>query len=86
MKDVQTNKEILNVEGAWFETSRLTLRRDPESLLARLFTTEFSVVPQGKSIFIDRDPSHFKIILYYLRFYCEINPGVLPKEMKYLLE
>ena len=62
LKDIQSNKVILNVGGTRFETSRLTLRKDPESLLVRLFTTESSVVPQGNSIFIDRDASHFKLI------------------------
>lgn len=86
LKDVQSNKVILNVGGARFETSRLTLRKDPESLLARLFTTESSVVPQGNSIFIDRDPSHFKVILNYLRYDLNINAAVLPRERKYLIE
>ena len=86
LKDVQTNKVILNVGGARFETSRLTLRKDPESLLARLFTTESSVVPQGNSIFIDRDPSHFKVILNYLRYDLNFNAAVLPRERKYLIE
>ena len=86
LKDVQTNKVILNVGGARFETSRLTLRKDPESLLARLFTTESSVVPQGNSIFIDRDPSHFKVILNYLRYDLNFNTAVLPRERKYLIE
>ena len=86
LKQIQNNKVILNVGGARFETSRLTLRRDPESLLARLFTRESSVIPQGNTIFFDRDPSHFKIILNYLRYNLEINPALLPKERKYLLE
>ena len=86
LTDIQCNKVILNVGGARFETSRLTLRKDLESLLARLFTTESSVVPQGNSIFIDRDASHFKLILIYLRYDCQINQAILPRERKYLLK
>ena len=86
LRTIQSQKVILNVGGARFETSRLTLRRDPNSLLAKLFTTESSIIPQGNSVFIDRDASHFKIILNYLRYDLEINPAILPKERKYLLE
>ena len=61
LRTIQSQKVILNVGGARFETSRLTLRRDPNSLLAKLFTTESSIIPQGNSVFIDRDASHFKL-------------------------
>ena len=37
-------------------------------------------------MFLDRDASHFKIILNYLRYDLDINPAMLPKERKYLLE
>ena len=45
LKEIQSDKVILNIGGARFETRRLTLRKDPESLLAKLFTTESSVAP-----------------------------------------
>ena len=86
LKEIQADKVILNVGGARFETSRFTLRKDPESLLAQLFTTESSVAPQGNSILIDRDASHFKVILNYLRYNRDINAALLPRERKYLLE
>ena len=86
LKEIQNSRVILNVGGARFETSRPTLRNDPNSLFAKIFTTESSVVAQGNTIFFDRDPSHFKIILNYLRYNLEINPAVLPKERKYLVE
>ena len=86
LKEIQSDKVILNVGGARFETSRLTLRKDPESLLAKLFTTESSVAPRGNSVFIDRDASHFKVILNYLCYDLDINAAILPRERKYLLE
>ena len=76
LKKIQSNRVILNVGGARFETSRRTLRKDPNSLLAKLFTTEYSIIPQGHSIFIDRDASHFKVMLNYLRYGLEINPAI----------
>ena len=86
LRRMQSTKVILKVGGARFETSPLTLWRDPNSLLAKLFTTESSIIQQGNSVFIDRDASHFKTILNYLRYDLEINPAILPKERKYLLE
>ena len=83
LKKIQSNRVILNVRGARFETSRRTLRKDLNSLLAKLFMTEYSIIPQGNSIFTDRDASHFKVIFNYLRYGLEINPAILPKERKY---
>ena len=77
---------ILNVGGVRFETSRLTLTKDPESLLAKLFTKDSPIIPQGNSIFLDRDASHFRVILNYLRYDYDVNPALLPRERKYLLE
>ena len=83
---IQGNKVILNIGGARFETSIPTLQKDPESLLAKLFTSDSPIIPQGNSVFIDRDPSHFKVILNYLRCDLDLNPATLPKERKHLLE
>ena len=86
IRKIQGCKVVLNVGGARFETSILTLQKEPKSLLAKLFTKESSIIPQGNSIFLDRDASHFKVILNYLRYDGDINPAVLPKERRYLLE
>ena len=83
---IQGNKAILNIGGARFETSILTLQKDPKSLLAKLFTSDSPIIPQGNSVFIDRDPSHFKVILNYLRCDLDLNPATLPKERRHLLE
>ena len=83
---IQGNKVILNIGGARFETSIPTLQKDPESLLAKLFTSDSPIIPQGNSVFIDRDPSHFKVILNYLRCDLDLHPATLPKERKHLLE
>lgn len=87
LQRIQKNRIVLNIGGVRFETSRRTLQKDPHSLLAALVSEESTVQPQGSSIFIDRDPSHFKLILNYLRCDCNIAcSSLLPRERKYLLE
>ncbi|KAL0084037.1 hypothetical protein F4703DRAFT_1609279 [Phycomyces blakesleeanus] len=64
----QSEKVRLNVGGGIFETSLGTLRRDPDSLLATMFSGKHVLTPGGDgSYFIDRDPSHFRLVLNYLR-------------------
>jgi len=71
IKDIaqfQSEKVRLNVGGIHFETSLATLRRDPRSLLAVMFSGRHSLKPEADgSYFIDRDGTHFRIILNYLR-------------------
>ena len=81
IEKIQGCRVILNIGGVRFETSILTLRKDPNSLLAKLFTKESSSITHG-SIFIDRDASHFKVILNYLRYDREINSALLPRERR----
>ena len=83
---IQANKVILNIGGARFETSILTLQKDSESLLAKLFTSDSPITPQGNSVFIDRDSSHFKVILNYLRCDLDLKPATLPKKRRHLIE
>ena len=51
IRKIQGCKDVLNVGGARFETSILTLQKEPKSLLAKLFTKDSSIIPQGNSIF-----------------------------------
>ncbi|KAL1918600.1 uncharacterized protein VTP21DRAFT_2622 [Calcarisporiella thermophila] len=71
MKDVmkfQNEKIKLNVGGLLFETSLTTLKRDPNSMLAAMFSGRHSLKPDPDgSYFIDRDGTHFRLILNYLR-------------------
>ena len=85
IEKIQGCRVILNIGGVRFETSILTLRKDPNSLLAKLFTKESSFITHG-SIFIDRDASRFKVILNYLRYDHEINSALLPRQRRHLLE
>ena len=58
----------LNVGGQYFTTSRQTLTSDPNSMLAAMFSGRHKLETTGDgSFFIDRDGTHFRYILNYLR-------------------
>lgn len=58
----------LNVGGHHFTTSIQTLRKDPNSMLAAMFSGKFDIKrSKDGSFFIDRDGTHFRFILNYLR-------------------
>ena len=58
----------LNVGGQHFTTSLQTLTKDPGSMLHAMFSGRFDTKPaEDGSYFIDRDGTHFRYILNYLR-------------------
>ena len=58
----------LNVGGHCFKTSVQTLTKDPNTMLAAMFSGKFEMKPcEDGSFFIDRDGTHFRFILNYLR-------------------
>ena len=58
----------LDIGGHIYTTSVLTLTRDPQSMLASMFSGRHSVKKEDDgSYFIDRDGTHFRYILNYLR-------------------
>ena len=58
----------LNVGGHYFTTSLQTLTKDPNSMLAAMFSGKFEMKPsEDGAFFIDRDGTHFRFILNYLR-------------------
>ena len=65
---IQDEVVILNVGGKKFTTSLQTLRAEPESMLGVMFSGRHPCNRRKDgSIFIDRDGTHFRIILNYLR-------------------
>ena len=74
----------LNVGGHYFTTSIETLTKDPNSLLAAMFSEGFQKKKPSKdgSFFIDRDGTHFRYILNYLRD----GELVLPENETFLKE
>ena len=58
----------LNVGGHCFKTSIQTLTKDPNTMLAAMFSGKFGMKPcEDGAFFIDRDGTHFRFILNYLR-------------------
>ena len=58
----------LNIGGSYFTTSVQTLTKDPKSMLAAMFSGKFEMKPcEDGAFFIDRDGTHFRFILNYLR-------------------
>jgi len=66
--DISSSVVKLNVGGQLFLTTKQTLTKDPNSMLAAMFSGRFNA-PQCEdgSFFIDRDGTHFRFILNYLR-------------------
>ena len=59
---------LLNVGGHHFTTSLQTLTKDPNSMLAAMFSGKFEMKPsEDGAFFIDRDGTHSRFILNYLR-------------------
>ena len=57
-----------NVGGTVFATSRQTVMKYPNSMLARICSTDVPVEKDSNGVyFIDRDPEIFRLILNYLR-------------------
>ena len=58
----------LNVGGHLFTTSLQMLTKDPNSMLAAMFSGNFEIkTAEDGAFFIDRDGTHFRFILNYLR-------------------
>lgn len=65
----QQSKVRLNIGGQRYETSMATLVKDGETMLAAMFSGLYCLPqdPVDNSFFIDRDGTHFRYILNYLR-------------------
>ena len=75
---IEENKIKLDIGGQQFTTSLLTLTKDTSSMLAAMFSGRHRLkVEVDGSYFIDRDGTHFRYILNYLRDGC-IKEGTMP--------
>ena len=59
----------LNVGGTTFVTTVATITKDPDSMLASMFSSELPPAKKDSqgNYFIDRDPEAFRVILSFLR-------------------
>ena len=65
---IQNQVIVLNVRGTPFTTFLQTMLAEPDLKLGRMFSGRHIIETQKDgSIFIDRDATHFGIILNYLR-------------------
>jgi hypothetical protein len=85
LQRAQNERIILNIGGQRFETSRVTLQREPCSILSEVVSEGGMVPKNGNIYFIDRDPAHFRFVLNYLRNgACDLR--TLPHDLRYLYE
>jgi len=83
---IQESKVRLNIGGHVYMTSTLTLLKDNESMLAAMFSGRHALAKEEDgSYFIDRDGTHFRFVLNYLRD-GGFRDGTLPKERGFLNE
>lgn len=78
----QSEKITLCVGGKCFHRTRSTLMKEPTSLIS-IPCGLYNVYKEPKVI-IDIDPSHFKFILNYLRYDCNMPLGCLPNNLQVL--
>ena len=65
---ISGQKITLDIGGYKCSTSLQALRAEPESMLGTMFSGRHPITKQNDgSVFIDRDGTHFRIILNYLR-------------------
>ena len=86
LQRIQESPILLEIGGQVFQTSKLTLLADPNSLLGMLFRKTCPMRPSGNTYKFDRDPTHFRYILNYLRNGGHLDKMTLPQEKKDLLE
>eukprot|EP01098_Paradermamoeba_levis_P002290 TRINITY_DN1268_c0_g2_i2.p1 TRINITY_DN1268_c0_g2~~TRINITY_DN1268_c0_g2_i2.p1 ORF type:complete len:256 (-),score=67.55 TRINITY_DN1268_c0_g2_i2:166-933(-) len=75
----------LNIGGKYFCTSKDTLTKDPNSMLAVMFSGRFKLINHDGCYFIDRDGTYFRHILNYLRG-CEFSIPSDPEVQKAILQ
>ena len=82
----QSGRLKLDVGGHKFTTSCTTLTSQPDSMLAAMFSGRHTLVKDEEgAYFIDRDGTHFRFILNYLRD-GQLGEGTLPEDRFQLQE
>lgn len=83
---IQDSRIKLDIGGHHFTTSLLTLTKDSGSMLSAMFSGRHELKTEHDgSYFVDRDGTHFRYILNYLRD-GEIKEGTLSTNETFLRE
>ena len=85
LQRIQDSPILLEIGGQVFKISKLTLLADPNSLLGMLFRKTCRMRPSGNTYKFDRDPTHFRYTLNYLRNGGHLDKMTLPQEKRDLL-
>lgn len=86
LNKIRESKVKLDIGGCVYTTSILTLTKDSNSMLAAMFSGRHSLKQETDgSYFIDRDGTHFRFILNYLRD-GGFREGMLPNDVTFLNE
>lgn len=83
---IQETRIKLNIGGHTFVTSTFTLTKDPNSMLAAMFSGRHALKQEEDGgYFLDRDGTHFRYVLNYLRD-GSFRSGTLPSDRNFLSE
>lgn len=83
----QSGRVRVNVGGHYYDTSLATLTKDSQSMLSAMFSGRYGLIQDSDgSYFIDRDGTHFRYILNYLRDNTVILPPNYLLHMELLKE
>lgn len=83
----QSGRVRVNVGGHFYDTSLATLTKDAHSMLSAMFSGRYGLIQDADgSYFIDRDGTHFRYILNFLRDNTVIVPPNYLLHMELLKE
>jgi len=83
----QSGRVRVNVGGHFYDTSLTTLTKDSHSMLSAMFSGRYGLIQDSDgSYFIDRDGTHFRYVLNYLRDNTVILPPNYLLHMELLKE
>jgi hypothetical protein len=83
----QSGRVRVNVGGHYYDTSLATLTKDSQSMLSAMFSGRYGLIQDSDgSYFIDRDGTHFRYILNFLRDNTVIVPPNYLLHMELLKE
>ena len=81
LEQIKQNRVILNISGARYITSKISIMNDKDSLLAEIFKPNSPFTKTSTfTYYFDRDHTHFRHILNYLRNRCQVDLHTLPRD------